>query len=67
MNPKIYEYIKELEQRKLINPTCKTCIEIFYPQINIGKRISDIFAPRHQASSRCESGKRNHCTCDTCF
>ena len=23
--------------------------------------------PPHDASSRCESGKRNHCTCDTCF
>jgi hypothetical protein len=23
--------------------------------------------PRHTASGRCESGQRNHCTCDTCF
>lgn len=23
--------------------------------------------PNHFASSRCESGRRNHCTCDTCF
>jgi hypothetical protein len=23
--------------------------------------------PPHDASPRCESGKRNHCTCDTCF
>lgn len=23
--------------------------------------------PSHDASPRCESGKRNHCTCDTCF
>lgn len=23
--------------------------------------------PRHHASPRCESGKRYHCTCDTCF
>lgn len=23
--------------------------------------------PRHDASSRCESGGRNHCTCDVCF
>lgn len=23
--------------------------------------------PSHFASDRCESGKRNHCTCDTCF
>lgn len=24
-------------------------------------------APRHFASPRCESGKRNHCSCDFCF
>ena len=23
--------------------------------------------PPHFASSRCESGRRNHCSCDTCF
>jgi hypothetical protein len=27
----------------------------------------DEMMPPHDASSRCESGKRNHCTCDTCF
>lgn len=27
----------------------------------------DQMMPRHTASARCESGKRNHCTCDTCF
>ncbi len=25
------------------------------------------FHPSHDASDRCESGKHNHCTCDTCF
>jgi hypothetical protein len=25
------------------------------------------FHPSHDASESCESGKRNHCTCDTCF
>lgn len=23
--------------------------------------------PKHYASSGCESGKKPHCTCDTCF
>lgn len=27
----------------------------------------DSMLPSHSASSRCESGGRNHCTCDTCF
>lgn len=27
----------------------------------------DPMMPRHTASEHCESGKRPHCTCDTCF
>jgi hypothetical protein len=27
----------------------------------------DQMMPPHDASPRCESGKRNHCTCDVCF
>jgi len=25
------------------------------------------FFPDHDASSRCQSGAHDHCTCDTCF
>ncbi len=25
------------------------------------------FHPSHDASPRCESGRRDHCSCDTCF
>lgn len=25
------------------------------------------FHPAHDASNNCESGKRQHCSCDTCF
>lgn len=25
------------------------------------------FAPYHNASDMCRSGKRNHCSCDACF
>ena len=27
----------------------------------------DAMCPSHTASDRCRSGKRPHCTCDTCF
>lgn len=27
----------------------------------------ETFFPSHWASDRCESGKRNHCSCDACF
>lgn len=28
---------------------------------------TDSMMPRHTASERCESGRHNHCTCDTCY
>jgi hypothetical protein len=31
------------------------------------ERIGTDFGPSHDASPRCESGKRPHCTCSTCF
>lgn len=38
---------------------CKYCDEL---------RAKDVhFAPPHDASPNCQSGKHNHCTCDTCF
>jgi len=38
-------------------PGCEYC----------AKHRDDPMMPPHQASSRCESGKRSHCTCDTCW
>lgn len=35
---------------------CKTCLE-----------YSVFGGPSHDASQRCESGKRSHCSCDCCF
>lgn len=36
-------------------PTCATC-----------ERVGGD-GPAHAASAECESGGRDHCTCDTCF
>lgn len=63
----IKEQIRVLEEIGSIDPDCNYCHRIFYPQLLEGKRLFDIFAPRHKASNRCESGKHPHCTCDTCF
>lgn len=68
MNPlveTIGEFISRLEQLEELDPNCKTCKKIFYPEYLKGNR--NIFAPRHKASDRCRSGKNPHCTCDTCF
>ena len=39
-------------------PGCRACAII---------SIEGGFGPPHNASQRCKSGKRNHCSCDTCF
>jgi len=31
------------------------------------KKEGQLFFPLHDPSPRCESGKKPHCTCDTCF
>jgi hypothetical protein len=41
----------------VLDGTCKTCEALAKGEM----------CPPHDASPRCESGKRNHCTCDTCF
>ena len=60
-------HIKDLEISGDIDPTCETCIKIFYPNLRQGVKIYNIFAPRHKASNRCQSGKHPHCSCDICF
>lgn len=64
----IYETVDEritrLEELGYIDKNCKTCQKEYYPAIKEG-RIA--YGPKHKASERCESGKRPHCTCDTCF
>jgi hypothetical protein len=67
MSPQLYEYIQELEEEKRIDPNCKMCVEIFYPELIAGKKLHEIFAPRHKALETCRSGKYPHCTCDVCF
>lgn len=61
------EYLLDLERRHLIDRFCEFCQKVIIPQIKDGKNITDIFAPRHKPSDRCQSGKHPHCTCDTCF
>lgn len=57
------EQIKRMEATGAIDPDCDYCRHEFYARDN----PVHVFAPRHTASSRCESGRRSHCTCDTCF
>lgn len=61
------DYIHRLVKNGDLDPDCKMCIEVFYPELGKGRKITDVFAPRHKASSGCKSGKHAHCTCDTCF
>lgn len=53
------EMIAHMEKLGHIDPNCEKCKEFY--------RDPNAFSPSHKASERCESGKRPHCTCDTCF
>lgn len=50
---------------------CAECAARLYvlgcPTCEREKAAGNAFFPRHEASRRCESGKRPHCSCDTCF
>lgn len=60
------EHIKQVEalhgggrRHKLVPGQCAYC--------DREREADSTFHPSHDASDRCESGKRAHCTCDTCF
>lgn len=44
-------------RRIVMEEGCETCAEL----------ARGSWGPSHDASPRCESGKRPHCTCDICF
>ena len=48
---------------------CRTCDEEREREeaVQATGRTTFPFHPSHDASHRCESGKHNHCSCDTCF
>lgn len=48
------------ERGELTHDCCKVCVET-------GANRPHAFVPQHFASPRCQSGGRNHCTCDICF
>jgi hypothetical protein len=63
----VTDYIRASELVGLLDPHCKMCVQVFYPLVKQGRKVSDIFAPSHRPSDHCQSGKRPHCTCDRCF
>lgn len=38
-----------------------------HPDCDYCREVSVFGGPSHTASSNCRSGRRNHCTCDTCW
>jgi hypothetical protein len=59
------EAIARMEASGDLDPECRMCREEVYARIDT--MPGDVFMPRHKASVRCRSGRRSHCTCDTCF
>lgn len=57
--PETHEWEEEpprWRKRVFDDPTCALCTADWKG-----------FHPPHQPSDRCQSGKRQHCSCDTCF
>lgn len=55
------EKIARLEADGRLDPNCPGCASAYaHPTVSP-------FAPHHEASDRCESGKRSHCTCPVCW
>jgi hypothetical protein len=54
------ERLARLEADGRIDPKCAGCREWY-------ERDAYPYVPSHNASKSCESGKRNHCTCDRCW
>jgi hypothetical protein len=46
---------------------CQIAEECLATCIYCEKHRGDPMMPPHNASPNCESGRRNHCTCDVCF
>jgi hypothetical protein len=61
--------IARLEGLGVLDPNCKYCQQEYYPfyRFQWVKGKEGPMGPRHTASPRCQSGKRPHCTCSTCF
>jgi hypothetical protein len=59
------EQVARMERDGQLDHACGMCQREYYARPDT--MPADVFAPRHKASSRCQSGGRSHCTCDTCF
>ena len=57
------EIVAAMESDGDMVPGCHGCAERYAAEDPQG----GVFAPRHKASARCESGRRPHCTCDVCW
>jgi phage FluMu protein Com len=57
------EMIARWERDGYLDPNCPRCQEFYDSKLTPNL----VFAPHHKAKDNCESGKRPHCTCDTCF
>ena len=57
--PEALEYHPDPKGRRLYVIGCPTC--------EAEKEAGNTFFPPHRSSGRCQSGRRPHCSCSSCF
>lgn len=59
------EQIARWEREGWLDPACPGCAYIYRATGHLPTEVA--MGPHHDPSPCCRSGKRPHCTCDTCF
>lgn len=72
LDPKLGIIIEETGARQMTPAELRQAKGIRVSEAPVGEcRYCDEYRgrmhPSHDASNNCQSGKRSHCTCDTCF
>jgi hypothetical protein len=57
-------FLLEAERVGALDSTCAECAPVYHAD---DPSLMQFMQPNHTASPRCQSGRRAHCACATCF
>ena len=67
VDPESFRVIESALKRVTAEAEEKFGDDLGHPGCKMCRHVSVFGGPSHEASTFCRSGKRPHCTCDTCF